>query len=55
MATPADYKAIEDEIVKVRRDKEIAIEKQNFEQAKKFREGGRAPPAQGRQGAGVAS
>jgi ATP-dependent Clp protease ATP-binding subunit ClpC len=38
MATPADYKAIEDEIAKVRRDKEIAIEKQNFEQAKKLRE-----------------
>ena len=38
MATPADYKAIEDDIVKVRRDKEIAIEKQNFEQAKKLRE-----------------
>ncbi len=38
MATPADYKAIEDEIVKVRRDKEVAIEKQNFEQAKTFRE-----------------
>jgi ATP-dependent Clp protease ATP-binding subunit ClpC len=38
MATPADYKAIEDEIAKVRRDKELAIEKQNFEQAKRFRE-----------------
>ena len=38
MATPADYKAIEDEIAKVRRDKEVAIEKQNFEQAKKLRE-----------------
>ncbi len=38
MATPADYKAIEDEIVKVRREKEAAIEKQNFEQAKKLRE-----------------
>jgi ATP-dependent Clp protease ATP-binding subunit ClpC len=38
MATPADYKAIEDEIVKVRRDKEVAIEKQNFEQAKTLRE-----------------
>jgi ATP-dependent Clp protease ATP-binding subunit ClpC len=38
MATPADYKAIEDEIAKVRKDKELAIEKQNFEQAKKFRE-----------------
>ncbi|HET9731700.1 MAG TPA: ATP-dependent Clp protease ATP-binding subunit [Acidimicrobiales bacterium] len=38
MATPADYKAIEDDIAKVRRDKEVAIEKQNFEQAKKLRE-----------------
>ncbi|HVA75304.1 MAG TPA: ATP-dependent Clp protease ATP-binding subunit [Acidimicrobiales bacterium] len=38
MATPADYKAIEDEIVKVRKEKELAIEKQNFDQAKKFRE-----------------
>jgi ATP-dependent Clp protease ATP-binding subunit ClpC len=38
MATPADYKAIEDEIGRVRRDKEVAIEKQNFEQAKKLRE-----------------
>ncbi|HET9076950.1 MAG TPA: ATP-dependent Clp protease ATP-binding subunit [Acidimicrobiales bacterium] len=38
MATPADYKAIEDDIAKVRREKEVAIEKQNFEQAKKLRE-----------------
>src|SRR6201990_3055852 len=38
MATPPDYKAIEDEIVRVRKDKELAIEKQNFEQAKRFRE-----------------
>jgi ATP-dependent Clp protease ATP-binding subunit ClpC len=38
MATPADYKQIEDEIGRVRRDKEIAIEKQNFDQAKKLRE-----------------
>ena len=38
MATPPDYKAIEDDIVRVRKDKELAIEKQNFEQAKKFRE-----------------
>ena len=38
MATPPDYKAIEDDIAKVRRDKELAIEKQNFEQAKKLRE-----------------
>jgi len=38
MATPPDYKAIEDEIARVRKDKEVAIEKQNFEQAKGFRE-----------------
>jgi ATP-dependent Clp protease ATP-binding subunit ClpC len=38
MATPPDYKAIEDEIAKVRREKELAIEKQNFEQAKKVKE-----------------
>jgi ATP-dependent Clp protease ATP-binding subunit ClpC len=38
MTTPPDYKAIEDDIVKVRKDKELAIEKQNFEQAKRFRE-----------------
>ncbi len=38
MATPPDYKAIEDDIGRVRKDKELAIEKQNFEQAKKFRE-----------------
>src|SRR6201997_3898305 len=38
MATPADYKAIEDEIAKARKDKELAIEKQNFEHAKKLRE-----------------
>ena len=38
MATPPDYKAIEDEIVRVRKEKELAIEKQNFEQAKKLRE-----------------
>ena len=38
MATPPDYKAIEDEIARVRKDKELAIEKQNFEQAKKLRE-----------------
>jgi ATP-dependent Clp protease ATP-binding subunit ClpC len=38
MATPPDYKAIEDEIARVRRDKEQAIEKQNFEAAKRFRE-----------------
>jgi ATP-dependent Clp protease ATP-binding subunit ClpC len=38
MATPPDYKQIEDDIARVRKDKELAIEKQNFEQAKKFRE-----------------
>jgi ATP-dependent Clp protease ATP-binding subunit ClpC len=38
MSTPADYKAIEAEISRVRKDKELAIEKQNFEQAKRFRE-----------------
>jgi ATP-dependent Clp protease ATP-binding subunit ClpC len=37
MATPPDYKAIEDEIASVRKDKELAIEKQNFEQATTFR------------------
>ena len=38
MSTPPDYKAIEDEITRVRKDKETAIEKQNFEQAKRLRE-----------------
>ena len=38
MTTPPDYKAIEEEIAKARKDKELAIEKQNFEQAKKLRE-----------------
>jgi ATP-dependent Clp protease ATP-binding subunit ClpC len=38
MSTPPDYKAIEDEIAKARKEKELAIEKQNFEQAKKLRE-----------------
>src|SRR6202023_2386589 len=38
LTAPPDYKAIEDDIVRVRQDKELAIEKQNFEQAKKFRE-----------------
>jgi ATP-dependent Clp protease ATP-binding subunit ClpC len=38
MSTPPDYKAIEEEITKARKDKELAIEKQNFEQAKKLRE-----------------
>ena len=38
MATPADYQAIEDEIVKVRRDKEVAVERQDFDQAKRLHE-----------------
>jgi ATP-dependent Clp protease ATP-binding subunit ClpC len=38
MSTPPDYKAIEEEIAKARKEKELAIEKQNFEQAKKLRE-----------------
>ncbi len=38
MSTPPDYKVIEEEIAKARKDKELAIEKQNFEQAKKLRE-----------------
>ncbi|MHB1535133.1 MAG: ATP-dependent Clp protease ATP-binding subunit [Acidimicrobiales bacterium] len=37
MATPADYKVIEEDIARVRKDKELAIEKQNFEQAKNLR------------------
>ena len=40
MTTPPDYKAIEDEIARVRKDKEPAIEKQNFEQAKKLARAG---------------
>jgi ATP-dependent Clp protease ATP-binding subunit ClpC len=38
MSTPPDYKVIEDEIARVRKEKEAAIEKQNFEQAKRLRE-----------------
>src|SRR6202048_1882912 len=38
MTTPPDYKVIEDEIARLRKDKELAIEKQNFEQAKRLRE-----------------
>jgi ATP-dependent Clp protease ATP-binding subunit ClpC len=38
MSTPPDFKAIEDDITRVRKDKEVAIEKQNFEQAKRLRE-----------------
>ena len=41
MSTPPDYKAIEEEIAKARKDKELAIESQNFEQAKRLREPGR--------------
>ncbi len=36
MSTPDDYKELEKEISQVRRDKEVAIEKQNFEQAQKL-------------------
>src|SRR5256884_829384 len=38
MATPPDYKQLEDDITKVRKDKETAIEKQNFDPAKKLAE-----------------
>src|SRR5437016_12222396 len=38
MQTPPDYKEIEDEISRVRRDKEAAIENQKFEQAAKLRD-----------------
>jgi ATP-dependent Clp protease ATP-binding subunit ClpC len=38
MSTPPDYKALEDEIAKARKEKELAIEKQNFELAKRLRE-----------------
>ncbi|MFN2505744.1 MAG: ATP-dependent Clp protease ATP-binding subunit [Acidimicrobiales bacterium] len=38
MKTPADYKEIEDEITRVRRDKDNAIENQKFEQAAKLRD-----------------
>jgi ATP-dependent Clp protease ATP-binding subunit ClpC len=38
MTTPPDYKEIEDEISRVRRDKEQAIENQKFEQAAKLRD-----------------
>src|SRR5438477_6200200 len=36
MATPPDYKQLEDDIAKVRKDKETAIEKQNFDAPKKL-------------------
>ena len=38
MSTPPAYKAIEDEIAKARKDKGLAIEKQDFQQAKRLRE-----------------
>ena len=38
MTAPPDYKAPDDEIAKVRKDKELAIEKQDFERAKSLRE-----------------
>ena len=38
MSSPPDYKAIEDEIAEARKDKQLAIEKQDFEQAKRLRE-----------------
>jgi len=36
MATPPDYKKLEEEIGRIRRDKEAAIERQAFDQAKKL-------------------
>ncbi|MHB8672003.1 MAG: ATP-dependent Clp protease ATP-binding subunit, partial [Acidimicrobiales bacterium] len=38
MQTPPDYKEIEDEITRVRKDKDTAIENQKFEQAAKLRD-----------------
>ncbi|MGH9226373.1 MAG: ATP-dependent Clp protease ATP-binding subunit, partial [Acidimicrobiales bacterium] len=38
MKTPPDYKELEDEITRVRRDKDNAIENQKFEQAAKLRD-----------------
>src|SRR5213080_4312901 len=38
MATPPDYKQLEDEIGRIRQDKETAIERQAFDQAKKLSE-----------------
>jgi ATP-dependent Clp protease ATP-binding subunit ClpC len=38
MTTPPDYKAIEDGIVKARKDRDVAIEKRDFEQAKRLRD-----------------
>src|SRR5579862_3982043 len=38
MSTPPEYKQLEEDLVRIRAEKESALEKQNFEQAKKFRE-----------------
>src|SRR5215210_4345052 len=38
MKTPADYKELESELVQVRREKDLAIENQKFEQAAKLRD-----------------
>src|SRR6202453_825154 len=38
MSTPADYKKLEEDIVKVRTDKDSALERQAFDQAKKLAE-----------------
>jgi ATP-dependent Clp protease ATP-binding subunit ClpC len=38
MSTPSDYKQLEDQIAKVRKNKEQAIERQDFDQAKKLAE-----------------
>ena len=38
MTTPPDHKQLEEEIARIRRDKEAAIERQAFDQAKRLRE-----------------
>ncbi|MGH9301418.1 MAG: ATP-dependent Clp protease ATP-binding subunit, partial [Acidimicrobiales bacterium] len=38
MATPPDYKQLEDDILRLRKDKDAAIERQAFDQAKKLSE-----------------
>ncbi|MHB1487877.1 MAG: ATP-dependent Clp protease ATP-binding subunit [Acidimicrobiales bacterium] len=38
MATPPDYKQLEDDIARIRKDKDAAIERQAFDQAKKLSE-----------------
>ncbi len=38
MTTPPDYKALEEDITRVRKDKEQAIERKQFDQAKRMRE-----------------